>query len=389
MNEEYNSLKSINIKDYKSLYYKYKNKYLKLKNKMKGGETKYELIKRFEIEGRGQGLILGHGNQINDEFCLIPDNIILRPTSRIGSYSTTQYLEDDEDVEFLFKRKDRQYISNFLDGYSNYYLPGSLIPNMNIKLRSVFNKDGTTIPETYSFTGVVTGNIVCNHDSYYQCLYQDYQDEETTKIKSFEFSNQEIISKENWGNIIKLSSLLKIISDKIKKNKEGNIIPKIYILQVCRSGCDSISFDTLSKCFDGEIPDEYLPVPNLMRIPSVSEVKEFVNFKNDFDKIKSNIKTRNSEFLDRFIPNFVNDLRCKSEQETCVGPLINKCDNNIKCRKTCALLIRILDIILNEIESSVEIGEINYKTFCLLNHLKLNKIPIYYIKEYNDLLKEC
>ena len=380
------------MKNYQNLYLKYKNKYIDLKNKMNGGSSKINILtKQFSADNLGQGIIFGHGRQIEGEFCIVPDNIILRPTSRIGSDSTLGYLEEPDDITNLFIKENRKYIVGFKDDFQNYYLPGSLIPNMIIELRSVFPNN------LFSFTGIVTGNIKCDKPNKFDCLFQTYIDEETTKRESLKFNDERILSNDNWGTAISLSDLLQLLSKKIKEYESGpDKLPKIYILQSCRSGCHTVSKDVLSRCFGDNIPREYSEMINdsaasfegMSRTPSVSQVREFIDFKNDYIRIRELIETRNKDFLDKFIPNFVDDFKCKSEINKCRGPLINKC-NNTDCEKTCEKIAEFLMTLLIQVTISINNGRISYETFCLFNNLKYHRIPESCTKVYKERLLNC
>ena len=176
---------STSSKDYFSLYIKYKKKYLNLKESYKNkqilqkgasksdfflNESKIdsvripdqfnfstEIIKEESIlknnrdtinklhhynsnspSVRGEGIIFGHGIQIPNLFCIIPDNIIVRPTTKSGTVSNRAFYNiDPEDLDNLYRRQDREYL-RFSDVYDRYYFPSGLIPNLLVTFRSTY-----------------------------------------------------------------------------------------------------------------------------------------------------------------------------------------------------------------------------------------------------------
>jgi hypothetical protein len=353
--------------NYKVSYLKYKTKYLNLKKKLHGGTlspVEKQLINKFEKEGNGQGIIIGHGSQL-DNFCLIPDNIILRPMTKTGTTALLNTLENF-DMDFLKKKSERQYITEFNADYNNWYLPGSLIPNISINLRTVFQN-----PIRFSFTGVITSTIY-EPASSSQGMIHRYVNEEQTKIKSLQYHDSRLLPGDIWDTDILLSDLLQIMSRNINiYTSAAEKIPKIYILAVCRGGNTSISVDTLEKCLrdtsreHGDEPEDELDKITFSRTTSASQIDIFKNYKNLYNHISSLITSINIVYINNFIPDDI--------------PKIPKTQNSIH---------QILQSALGDISYNIQNGIVTPKYFCMLKNLSEHNFSYEYKQLYLNLLQK-
>jgi hypothetical protein len=353
--------------NYKISYLKYKKKYLNLKKKLHGGTLTLEekkLINKFETEGNGQGIIIGHGSQL-DNFCLIPDNIILRPMSKSGSATLIDDLQDF-DMDSLKKRPDRKLISEFtVDGidYNNWYLPGSLIPNININLRTVFRGE-----REFSFTGVITGTIYESNPSTGIIIFP-YVNEDQTRQKSLQYHDSRLLPGDIWNTHILLSELLQIMSRNINiYTSPTEKIPKIYILAACRVGDESISFNTLQKCLT-DLKEEqrresgFEELSSFTRTKSASQIEIFKTFKKIYDDVSSLITSGNLDNINRFIPADI-----------------------AKTPETQKSIHQILQSALGDISYHIQNGLVTPKYFCMLKNLLEHNFSYEYKKLYLDLL---
>ena len=248
---------------------------------------------------KGQGFISAHGKHINNELFVIPDNIILKTIIPYGLEGHTKVISpllekfrnryrrtnDDtsgitltSEINPVLSKKSRKQIKKSGESiiiedigntighvYSNYYYPGSIIPNMELEFSMIHPNNSDYYQSdhfNYGLTGIITNNIKLPKDeydndelfnkqfstyktqSYFKNKVTNYIGDEYTsddiknlmleddyiKKKSIFFNNNKIID-DIWNKDYKLSEILTILSQKIK---EDNTLPQVYILGACR-----------------------------------------------------------------------------------------------------------------------------------------------------------
>ena len=352
---------------YSKLYFKYKNKYLNYKKNLKGGREltpeERRLLKRFSEESEGRaGIISGHGAQESENsLCLVPDNIILRPLSGMGKSLRLFRLEQDE-LESLKISTERQWISSFADGYKgSYYFPGSLIPNILINFRHVFDET------SYTYTGVITRTII-ESDPMLNSIGSKSEDE--IKTDSLKYHDNKLLPGDIWNTEILLSDLLltlsrniDIYSDSIPK------IPKIYLLSFCRSGNDIYAAEIMKKCLreHPEAPQDVEPSTPIVRNMSMSKVDLFINFKKLYVEIHRKIMTKDLEYINEFIP-------------------IDISSNPQKKHKAQDYIHKILMSAIGDVTQQVQNCKITPQNFCLLKNLSENNFSYGYTELYTTYL---
>jgi hypothetical protein len=291
--------------------------------------------------------------------------------SKTGSSTLLDDLTDF-DIDSLKKRKDRKLISEFTvdsKDYNNWYLPGSLIPNININLRTVFHHSNR-----FTFTGVITGTIYeenSNSENSFGMKHQ-FINEEATKQKSLQYHDSRLLPGDIWNTNILLSDLLQKMSRNINiYTSPTEKIPKIYILAICRFGDESISFNTLQKCLT-DLEEEHRreavvsaivdEVP-FSRTTSASQIEIFKKFKEKYDDISRSITSKNLDYINRFIPA---DIAKTPETQT--------------------LIHQILQSALGDISYNIQNGLVIPKYFCMLKNLLEHNFSYEYKKSYLDLL---
>ena len=380
--------------NYYSKYLKYKNKYLNLKNEMISGSSKTELsnkyfnndviktdfnipkktniYKSFYKNGNdSEGIIFGHGSSIPKVFCIVPDNIIIRPTTKLGNVSNrASFLQDLDDLNNLYSKKHRRYIT-FEKGYNTTYYPSSLIQDMLITFKSTYPETST-----FSFSGIVTGNI--NKSDEFIRLLNSVEDVSNESLK---YHDTDIILDKDyqnnptngniWGKSFYLSDILKAISTRITENNDK---PYIYTLQICRSGID---ITTIPDNFCNNylnIPDPVIKGPiTLLRQKTAEEIDGFKYFNYKFKKIKKLLGMTGSPRSNNFILEYLNGTNfiCKSDI-SCIGPVFN-CDS---CTKTCNKITKYITSIIGKIEETeINNNRLSYESFCLISSLLDMKIP--------------
>jgi hypothetical protein len=353
---------------YSYLYSKYKNKYLNYKKKLKGGRIltaeERTLLGRFDHESEGRtGIISGHGVQESqNSLCLVPDNIILRPLSGMGKTLRLFTLEEDE-LESLKVSTDRKLISTYPDGYEGaYYFPGSLIPNILINFRHVF--EGT---RRYTYTGVITRTII-ESDPMLNSFNSKSEDE--IKRDSLKYHDNKLLPGDIWNTEILLSDLLltlsrniNIYSDSIPK------IPKIYLLSFCRSGNDIYAAEIMKKCLREQLrtSQEDEPSTPIARNISMSKVDLFINFKKLYIEINEKIMSKNLDFINKFIPRDI-------------------LSNVQKIYKAQDYIHKILMSAIGDVTQQVQNCKITPQNFCLLKILSEYNFSYGYTELYTTYL---
>jgi len=331
---------------------------------------------------RGEGVIFGHGSQIPELFCIIPNNIILRPTTKSGTVSHRDFYErESEDLENLYNRTDREFLT-FANVYQRYYFPSSLIPNLLVTFKSTYPENNS-----FSLTGIVTGNI--NRQEKLIKLMSD-KSEEQIKSESLKYHNSTINLEKDiegnltngdiWGKTFYLSDILNAISKHIKQN--GNI-PQVYILQICRSYPKEYDNDLNEQFCNNYVnytnfsPTILPPSIGLLRMKSAGEIMDFMYFREKYNKLKQLIQSKN----EKFIENFLNSTSIVCKSDNCIGPYYN-CRN---CDKTCTKILNFFNKLIQQIDQNVERNLLTYNDFCVLNHIFNHKIPF----EENFSKNEC
>ena len=326
---------------------------------------------------RGTGIIIGHGRQLSNELCRIPDNILLKPTSRMESCA--DLFEGVSDFLDLYKSREyRGLIQEWTDDYEGRYMPGSLIPNLIIDFCTTFPVD-TPRPHNYSNTGIITGNITCVDDDI-TCLYPEITDTQHTNDDllmdaSMKFHDNDIIdSKSIWRKTVKLSDILTLLSVKITELD----IPQVYILHVCRVHDEDIK--TLSKLstlkealckFDCINPESL----TLSRLASTSERTEFTNFEENLVEFKQLITD----------PIFLDEFYSYNMCTSCNGPRKYVCSNEI-CLELCSSIHSVLNRFIFDIEEKLKGNVITYNDFASFDLLRNGHITN---EIYDQIILEC
>ena len=213
--------------NYRKKYLKYKKKYKDFKLKYGGAETPSSTID-YETLKDNQGIIFGHANQKNNEFCLVPDNLIIRPTSKTGIISNRAFYTNSHNEDNLIVKSKRKNLT-FENGYNNKYTPGSLIPNLTIQFSSTYPERIINIPgfdikdSAVSYTGIITEDLIqhrpividksqlyiINNSRWYQIKKQIFNDYLEYKIK------------------YKLPDYINADGLALFQNKIDNILPKL------------------------------------------------------------------------------------------------------------------------------------------------------------------
>jgi hypothetical protein len=243
---------------------------------------------RMSSQTSGQGIIFGHGIQVPGRLCRVPENLWLRPTCPHNTTTTNQVIyhtEESEDTKPVWKAtRQRNLVSDFTQSdqteYANYYYPTQLIPDLKIQFKSTWTDDDAPSQiACYSLTGIVTGNI--SKETELITNVKPGVTEEMVKRDSLKCHNIPLmvnskgrqINNDIWGETIYLSQVLTAISASVRKNPS---LPKIYWLQVCRSGslvnieCESGQVRELSGgASTPDIPPPP-PLPSLLRLRTLS-----------------------------------------------------------------------------------------------------------------------
>jgi hypothetical protein len=355
---------------YSELYFKYKNKYLNYKKNLKGGREltpeERQLLRQFSNESEGRaGIISGHGAQDpQNSLCLVPDNIILRPLSGMGKTLKLFTLEKDE-LESLKISTERQWISSFPDGYKgSYYFPGSLIPNISINFRHVFESS-----RRYTYTGVITRTIISS-DPMSNLI--DSKSEEEVKRDSLKYHDSKLLPGDIWDKNILLSDLLLILSRNINIYSDSiPKIPKLYLLSFCRSGDETYAAQLIDKCLR-EQPDAHRdvePSSPVARSSSMSAIDFFINFKNLYIEIHRQIMSKDLDYINEFIPRDILSIPQK----------IHKAQDEIH---------KILMSAIGDVTQEVQNCKITPQNLCLLKNLSEHNFSYGYTEIYASCLQE-
>jgi hypothetical protein len=255
-------------------------------------------------------------------------------------------LERDE-LQRLKSATERGHITFFSEGYEgSYYLPGSLIPNIIINLRHVFDRT-----RTYTYTGIITGTIE-ESDPWVNTIGSQSEDE--IKRNSLKYHNNRLLPGDIWNTNILLSDLLLKLSRNINIYSDSTPnIPKIYFLSFCRSGNERYAVDLIKKCLKEQSPDEpedFEPASPFARTSSTSEVDLCINFKKLYVEIHNKIMTKDLDYINQFIPA---DILSNVHK-------INKAQDYIQ---------KILISAIGDVTQEVQNCKITPHNFCLLKNL--------------------
>jgi len=241
-----------------------------------------------------QGIIICHGEILDNEICRIPDNIYLfMPVPKNVGFSF-----NDIKIRGMQNIENRGNIVLNSTAEKGRIIPQqTVIQDMLLQFYSVFdiNKnipDDPTKIALYSYTGIITSNLHIlgqlnnsTSTSKFTPIYTlppDYFNNKSktqnliNKIKrdSLKSHNNSIISN-IWGKQIRLSEILYHISIAYKNN---NSLPQLYHLYCCRN-----------IKLNGNVTYRSMP-PKLIRDSSKSSPKYFEDLYNFCEKIEEKLK---------------------------------------------------------------------------------------------------
>lgn len=221
-----------------------------------------------DLYKKGTGIIIGHGSQDNTRFCIIPDNIIIQPVTESGkSAKLASFLRSRYNVADFYDNRLRGTM-DFADGYENKYMPGSLMPHITLKFETIFPPSASDPTRGFSLTGIITQSIPSSTELINPITEQT---DEEIKNGSMKFNDESIFTNDEiWGKRVKLSTVLKKISEKIAE--PGSAIPQAYILTTCRSS-ESHFITYLQNRLDKYYP-EYIPTHDTQDSQDSQEAKD-------------------------------------------------------------------------------------------------------------------
>ena len=221
-----------------------------------------------DLYKKGTGIIIGHGSQDNTRFCIIPNNIIIQPVTESGkSAKLASFLRSRDNVADFYDNRSRGTM-DFADGYENKYMPGSLMPHITLKFETIFPPSASDSTRTFSLTGIITQSIPSRTELLNPITEQT---DEEIKNESMKFNNESIFTNDEiWGKRVKLSTVLKKISEKIAE--PGSVIPQAYILTTCRSS-ESHFITYLQNRLDKYYP-EYIPTHDTQDSQDSQDIQE-------------------------------------------------------------------------------------------------------------------
>lgn len=268
---------------------------------------------------------------------------------------------DEQELDFLKSSTERSLITFFPDGYEgSYYFPGSLIPNIEINLRLVFDS-----ARKYTYTGVITRTI---EDTDLMLNLIGNKTEDDVKRHSLKYHDNKLLPGNIWNTDILLSDLLLILSRNIDIYSDSTPkIPKIYLLSFCRSGDNNFAVELIEKCLREQpgapIDDE--PRLPIARTSSMSEVDLCINFKKLYVDIHNKIMTKDLDYINQFIPE---DILSNVQKIYTAQDYIHK----------------ILKSAIGEVTQEVQNCKITPQNFCLLKNLSENNFSYGYTEIYQN-----
>ena len=210
------------------------------------------------------GIITGHGETDIKNMCIIPENLTIITSTKSETFAPGAV---NYSSNFLSYQNRRQFVEN---SFTGIYKGNSLIQNLKITFDSIFfddNKKLLDIP-VFDYTGIITDEItepthgplqidnpftrklIAENKSIKEKTKLCFASEEI-KLKSLKYNNNNIYKNDEiWFKTFSLNEILNHLSKMVKQNP---LIPKIYILDVCRVGnYNNINLNPEALCIQSE-----------------------------------------------------------------------------------------------------------------------------------------
>ena len=253
------------------------------------------------------GLILAHGNIINDSFVVIPEGIELRPLAHIGNnYNLShlfQYMDNLNNPIGRFNGFDSEE-SNEYSG--RIYRSGDVIPDMTLHFKMIWRRSRETpsIRENdigYFYSGVLTNATIS--EEYMKMMIGHSSELDTTIMKDSMSHNDDSVGIE-WDSTLTLGNVLKKIVD-------ANVQGKFWLL-ACRPGdivkaeraCGkNMMRNRLKQSIDADFFNHYT-----LKLKTI---------KDDWENTKSNVDllNNNKHLIQIFLNNLYNYIVFKSSKD--------------------------------------------------------------------------
>jgi len=363
--------------------------------------------------GHNQGLISGHGIMLQNELCLIPPGIFLRPvTPSLCSAIEEDFLKDREDRFNYWKTNSRKNLRAFeteQGSYQSVYPEGSLVPNLLVQFQGYLFNEGvinatrdflkterqapeknteridaleyilnffTTYPTWVFYAGVITGDIVPeNKDT---PLIKFYNTQELTRLKRKVVEGgrlspkevnimqarlsicRELCSKFNNSDIVKYNENIRLSVVLKRISQYGGDLPQVFILSTCRDGEWKESPDTHACHQLGIQVLDDVQQNVATRKGSFDDSPEFFNFMQTLTDVTNDIKSDRSVIVQRMI---AADMQLRCEEEKFLE--LDRLKVTPKCVKN------YLSEVLGRVHETIAYENyITYKSFCFVQYLE-------------------